>query len=98
KSGAKLSECIDSAKTKYVAADAPKDADVPQVPVEGTRAVAAVVNTGTLRPKTGSLAFLGPPEFAGVNLAIKEINDAGGVLGKPVSMIEGDSGDTENKV
>ena len=24
------------------------------------------------------------PEFAGVDLAVKEINDAGGVLGKPV--------------
>jgi ABC-type branched-subunit amino acid transport system substrate-binding protein len=98
KSGAKLSECIDSAKTKYVAADAPKDADVPQVPVEGTRAGDGVLKIGTLLPKTGSLAFLGPPEFAGVNLAIKEINDAGGVLGKPVEMVEGDSGDTDNKV
>ncbi len=39
---------------------------------------------GTLLPQTGSLAFLGPPEFAGVDLAIKEINAAGGVLGKPV--------------
>ena len=37
---------------------------------------------GTLLPQTGSLAFLGPPEFAGVDLAIKDINDAGGVIGK----------------
>jgi branched-chain amino acid transport system substrate-binding protein len=40
---------------------------------------------GSLLPTTGSLAFLGPPEIAGVNLGIKEVNDAGGVLGKPVS-------------
>ncbi|MBA2768208.1 MAG: amino acid ABC transporter substrate-binding protein, partial [Sporichthyaceae bacterium] len=26
---------------------------------------------GTLLPQTGSLAFLGPPEFAGVDLALK---------------------------
>ena len=39
---------------------------------------------GTLLPQTGSLAFLGPPEFAGVELAVKDINAAGGVLGKPV--------------
>src|SRR6185436_10658672 len=39
---------------------------------------------GSLLPTTGSLAFLGPPEIAGVNLGIKEVNDAGGVLGKPV--------------
>ncbi|MGI8994424.1 MAG: ABC transporter substrate-binding protein [Nocardioidaceae bacterium] len=48
---------------------------------------------GTLLPATGDLAYLGPPEFAGVDLAIKEINDAGGVLGKPVEQTKGDSGD-----
>ncbi len=48
---------------------------------------------GTLLPETGSLSFLGPPEFAAVDLAIKEINAAGGVLGKPVTHIRGDSGD-----
>ncbi|MDQ1629378.1 MAG: branched-chain amino acid transport system substrate-binding protein [Actinomycetota bacterium] len=49
---------------------------------------------GTLLPQTGSLAFLGPPEFAGVDLALKDINDAGGVLGKPVKKFDSDSGDT----
>ena len=44
----------------------------------------ATLKIGTLLPQTGSLAFLGPPEFAGVDLALKEINDAGGVNGKPV--------------
>ena len=34
---------------------------------------------GTLLPQTGSLASLGPPEFAGVKLAVKDINEAGGV-------------------
>jgi ABC-type branched-subunit amino acid transport system substrate-binding protein len=48
---------------------------------------------GTLLPATGDLAFLGPPEFAGVTLAIKDINAAGGVLGKPVVQVKGDSGD-----
>ena len=49
---------------------------------------------GTLLPQTGSLAFLGPPEFAGVDLALKDINDAGGVNGKPVKKFDSDSGDT----
>jgi ABC-type branched-subunit amino acid transport system substrate-binding protein len=53
-----------------------------------------VLKYGTLLPQTGSLAFLGPPEFAGVDLAIKDINDAGGVLGKPVEKVDSDSGDT----
>jgi len=48
---------------------------------------------GTLLPQTGDLAFLGPPEFAGVDLAVQEINDAGGVLGKPVKSVRADSGD-----
>jgi branched-chain amino acid transport system substrate-binding protein len=49
---------------------------------------------GTLLPQTGSLAFLGPPEFAGVKLAIKDINAAGGVNGKQVEEVDSDSGDT----
>src|SRR6478735_289008 len=53
---------------------------------------------GSLLPTTGSLAFLGPPEIAGVNLGIKEVNDAGGVLGKPVSITHRDSGDTKTDI
>ncbi len=48
---------------------------------------------GSLLPQTGDLAFLGPPEFAGVDLAIKDINAAGGVLGKDVVGVKADSGD-----
>lgn len=48
---------------------------------------------GTLLPATGDLAFLGPPSFTAVDLAIKDINAAGGVLGKPVKAIKADSGD-----
>ena len=48
---------------------------------------------GSLLPQTGDLAFLGPPEFAGVEKAVAEIDAAGGVLGQPVTYIEGDSGD-----
>ena len=53
---------------------------------------------GTLLPQTGSLAFLGPPEFAGVQLAVDDINEAGGVLGKPVKKIDSDSGDTSTDI
>jgi len=94
----KTKECIDNDKTEFVKATAPESADVAQVPVEGDRAGDGQLKIGTLLPKTGSLAFLGPPEFAGVKLAIQEINEAGGVLGKDVLFEEGDSGDTENKV
>ncbi|GAA4040482.1 ABC transporter substrate-binding protein [Nonomuraea soli] len=53
---------------------------------------------GTLLPQTGSLAFLGPPEFAGVDVAVQEINEAGGVLGKQVEKIHTDSGDTTTNI
>jgi len=55
---------------------------------------AAPLKIGSLLPETGSLAFLGPPEFAGVDLAVADINAAGGVLGQDVEHIRGDSGDT----
>lgn len=54
----------------------------------------APLKIGTLLPATGSLAFLGPPEFAAVTLAVNDINAAGGVLDKPVEEVNGDSGDT----
>ena len=50
---------------------------------------------GTALPQTGNLAFLGPPEEAGVALAIKEINEA--AAGISVEVVWGDSGDTDNK-
>lgn len=53
---------------------------------------------GTLLPATGDLAFLGPPEFAGVEMALADIDAAGGVLGSPVTYIEGDSGDTTTDI
>ena len=53
---------------------------------------------GSLLPQTGNLAFLGPPEFAGVELAIKEINEAGGVLDQEVAYVEGDAGDTSQDI
>jgi branched-chain amino acid transport system substrate-binding protein len=53
---------------------------------------------GSLLPQTGSLAFLGPPEFAGVDLGIKDVNDAGGVLGKPIEGVKSDSGDTSTDI
>jgi branched-chain amino acid transport system substrate-binding protein len=52
-----------------------------------------VLTIGSFLPQTGDLAYLGPPEFAGVDLAVQEINDAGGVLGKPIKQARGDSGD-----
>lgn len=53
---------------------------------------------GTLLPETGSLAFLGPPEAAGVAAAVADINEQGGVLGHDVVVVHADSGDTSTNV
>ncbi len=84
---------IDDKKTTFVEAAAPAEADVDQVPVVGTREGDGELKIGTILPQTGSLAFLGPPEFAGFDLALADVNAAGGVLGKNVVGIKGDSGD-----
>jgi hypothetical protein len=67
---------------------------LPVSPVEADRAGDGVLKIGTLLPETGNLAFLGPPEIAGVQMAVAEINEAGGVNGADVELVEGDSGDT----
>jgi branched-chain amino acid transport system substrate-binding protein len=50
---------------------------------------------GTALPVTGNLAFLGPPEIAGVAYAASQINAAD--IGVTVDVTEGDSGDLDNK-
>ena len=85
---------LDPTLTEYITVEGPPEADVPEVPVEGSREGDGVFRIGTLLPQTGSLAFLGPPEFAGAELAVSEINENGGLLGADVELIIGDSGDT----
>ncbi|MCT9818961.1 ABC transporter substrate-binding protein [Microbacterium sp. W1N] len=50
---------------------------------------------GSVLPQTGSLAFLGPPEEAGVLLGVNEVNEA--AKGITVDFTPGDSGDADNK-
>ncbi len=53
---------------------------------------------GALLPETGDLASLGPPESAGVEAAVDDINAAGGVLGRPVGLVKADSGDETTNI
>jgi ABC-type branched-subunit amino acid transport system substrate-binding protein len=90
---------IDDSKTTFKAGQAPPEVnDIPLTETEGTRAGDGTLKIGTLLPETGSLAFLGPPEIAGVKVAIEEINAAGGVLGKDVESTFSDSGDTSTDI
>lgn len=51
-----------------------------------------VVKFGAILPQTGDLANFGPGMQAGVELAIADINAAGGVLDNPVELVSADSG------
>ena len=52
---------------------------------------------GTALPQTGNLAFLGPPEEAGVAFATSQINEVSDKTGLKLKVTYGDSGDTDNK-
>lgn len=85
---------LDQDATQYVIAGDEANASTDEGPAyapAGTTGEPLVI--GTLLPLTGNLAFLGPPEVAGARLAVNDVNAAGGVLGQPVQLIEGDSGD-----
>lgn len=89
---------IDTSLEYLVDATAPDSAIVDPQPVTVEREGDGILKIGSLLPETGSLAFLGPPEFAGVEFAIDEINAVGGVLGAPVEYSQGDSGDTTTDI
>jgi len=92
---------IDNSKTEFLEVgdeeNAAKD-EGPAAAAFGSGDGSGPLKIGELLPLTGSLAFLGPPEVAGVQLAVNEINDAGGVLGADVEVVEGDSGDTSTNI
>ncbi len=91
---------IDDSLTRYVIpgdeANATTDEGPPPAPAGTTSPTPLII--GTLLPETGNLAFLGPPEIAGAQLAVNDINAAGGVLGQQVQLIQRDSGDTTTDI
>ncbi|MGV2903771.1 ABC transporter substrate-binding protein, partial [Microbacterium sp. AGC62] len=58
-------------------------------------AVDLTLKLGSLLPATGSLAFLGAPMEAGVQLAVNEINEAD--AGVTIDLTTADEGDLDNK-
>lgn len=78
-------DTTEPAETEDAAAEATDDAAAGSG--DGTLTI------GTLLPQTGQLAFLGPPMITGTQLAVEEINDAGGVLGNEVEKVDADEGD-----
>jgi len=97
--GCRWDEPVDSASSGPPAgASAATTSDTTDCTPEQAKAGATpsteALRIGTLLPDTGSLSFLGPPMVAGTQLGVNDVNAAGGVLGQPVQLIPGDSGDT----
>jgi ABC-type branched-subunit amino acid transport system substrate-binding protein len=90
------SDRLDDGKTEFVGAGNESATTKKQPPAARSRpgggGAGAPLKIGGLLPLTGDLAFATPPLAAGTALAIREINGAGGVLGKPVQWIQGDDG------
>lgn len=49
-----------------------------------------VLSLGYILPESGPLAFLGPPQIEAMQLAVSDINAAGGVFGADVTVSSGD--------
>jgi ABC-type branched-subunit amino acid transport system substrate-binding protein len=97
-------EADDTAETE-AATDEPTEepeATEPEATDEPTEAEAAgdgeALQMAYILPETGDLSFLGPPIIAGFELAIADINEAGGVNGVEVASSGGDEGDGDGTV
>ena len=88
----------EESNNNLIDASAPESAIVELGTTTATREGDGQLKIGSLLPETGNLAFLGAPEYAGLEFAIAEINEAGGVLGKEVLYSQGDSGDTSTDI
>jgi ABC-type branched-subunit amino acid transport system substrate-binding protein len=90
------SNVVDDAKTEFVAAGdektQAKDQVTPPARSGGSTRTTTPLRFGALLPKTGDLKSAGPPIFAGMKLAINEVNAAGGILGQQVVYVDGDDG------
>jgi neutral amino acid transport system substrate-binding protein len=73
---------------------APADETFTNDKCSGKETSADAFRVGGILPLTGNLAFLGPPEIAGVGLAVSDINAAGGVDGAMACHDIQDSGDS----
>jgi hypothetical protein len=78
--------------TQFVPAGNPSTATETAAPAgTGATTTNEPLKFGALLPRTGGLATGGRPMFAGLQLAVNDINEAGGILGRPVEWLDGDT-------
>ncbi len=92
------SDRLDDGKTEFVGAGDESTTTTKRSPAarpadsRDDEQTGAPLKIGGLLPQTGDLALANPPLAAGAALAIRDVNAAGGVLGKPVEWVDGDDG------
>ncbi|RFA13445.1 ABC transporter substrate-binding protein [Subtercola boreus] len=89
-----LSGCASGGSTTTSTSSASSTASATSADCASDATTANNLVVGTILPVTGSLAYLNPPEQAGVGLAVSDINAAGGVDGKQACVLAADSGDS----
>ena len=89
-----LTACATGGDPEPAETEEPADAGDAQAIEAGERDL--TLKVGTILPQSGTLAFLGPPEEAGVALAAQEINEAD--AGLEVEVVYRDSGDTTTDI
>ena len=77
-------------------AESGSETEESSAPSSPAREADGVLTVGTILPQTGNLAFLGPPEFAGVDLAAAEIADSDFEF--DVEVVDRDSGDADTDI
>jgi len=95
-SGGSQATASDSPSASESSASAPATDTFTNDKCSGSQTSADSFRVGGILPLTGSLAFLGPPEIAGVGLAVSDINAAGGVNGAQACHDIQDSGDSSD--
>src|SRR3546814_16241316 len=76
---------IDDEDTEFVTANAPAEADVAEVPVDGSRQGEGLSMVGTLPPETCWPTVLGPPGLAACRLAPSKKHEEGGDTASPAT-------------
>ncbi|MGW9632068.1 ABC transporter substrate-binding protein [Agromyces sp. NPDC055520] len=90
-----LSACATGGTAPTESADPGEDTAGDALPIKaGERSLDLKI--GTILPQSGTLAFLGPPEEAGVALGAQEVNDADS--GMNLEVVYRDSGDTTTDI
>ena len=90
--GSDGSKDTSSEKTTTTAADSTTVTATPADKNGGRTEGNGTLELGAILPQSGNLDFLGPPMIQGGQMAIADINEAGGVMGKDVTMVVKDDG------